>query len=96
MKTEVRRVVIISVARIHVSVVDAARDFASLLAHARAGAEVVIENDSQPVAVMHPPSTAGRSIEECIALLPADSPATIDEDFARDVEEAAAAHNPED
>jgi hypothetical protein len=30
-----------------------------------------------------------RSIEECIALLPADSPATIDEDFADDVTAAA-------
>jgi hypothetical protein len=33
-----------------------------------------------------------RSIEECIALLPEDSPPTIDENFARDVEEAVAAH----
>ena len=30
--------------------------------------------------------------EECIALLPADSPATIDEDFASDVAAAVAAH----
>ena len=35
---------------------------------------------------------ARRSIEECIALLPADSPATIDEDFASDVAAAVAAH----
>jgi hypothetical protein len=28
------------------------------------------------------PAPPRRSIEECIALLPADSPATIDEDFA--------------
>src|SRR5260370_535566 len=33
-----------------------------------------------------------RSIAECIAMLPEDSSATIDEDFARDVEEAVAAH----
>jgi hypothetical protein len=33
-----------------------------------------------------------RSIEECIALLPEDSPATIDEDYARDVAQAVAAH----
>jgi hypothetical protein len=31
------------------------------------------------------PAPPRRSIEECIALLPADSPATIDEDFAGDV-----------
>jgi antitoxin (DNA-binding transcriptional repressor) of toxin-antitoxin stability system len=79
-------------ARIHISVGEAARDFTSLLAHVRAGVEVVIENGSQPVAVMHTPAPPRRSIEECIALLPEDSPATIDEDFASDVEEAVAAH----
>jgi antitoxin (DNA-binding transcriptional repressor) of toxin-antitoxin stability system len=77
---------------IHISVGEAARDFASVLAHVRAGAEVVIENGSEPVAVMHTPVPPRRSIEECIALLPEDSTATIDEDFARDVEEAVAAH----
>ena len=81
-----------SMAKIHISVGEAARDFASLLAHVRAGAEVVIENGSQPVAVMHTPAPPCRSIEECIALLPEDSPATIDEAFASDVEEAVAAH----
>jgi hypothetical protein len=35
---------------------------------------------------------ARRTIEKCIALLPEDSPATIDEDFASDVAAAAAAH----
>ncbi|MGD0628448.1 MAG: hypothetical protein ABR987_03805 [Terracidiphilus sp.] len=33
-----------------------------------------------------------RSIEECIALLPTDSPAVIDEDFAADVAAAVEAH----
>jgi antitoxin (DNA-binding transcriptional repressor) of toxin-antitoxin stability system len=79
-------------AKIHISVGEAARDFASLLAHVRAGVEVVIENGSQPVAVMHTPAPLRRSIEECIALLPEDSPATIDEAFAGDVEEAVAAN----
>jgi hypothetical protein len=76
-------------AKIHISEADAARDFAAELARARAGAEVIFENGSHPVAVMHTPR---RSIEECIALLPEDSQATIDENFTRDVEEAVAAH----
>jgi antitoxin (DNA-binding transcriptional repressor) of toxin-antitoxin stability system len=77
---------------IHISEAEAARDFAGLLARVRAGAEVVIEDGSLTVAVLHTPAPPRRSIEECIALLPEDSPATIDEDFARDVEEAVAAH----
>jgi antitoxin (DNA-binding transcriptional repressor) of toxin-antitoxin stability system len=79
-------------ATIHISEAEAARDFAGLLARVRAGAEIVIESGTHPVAVIHKPVPPRRSIEECIALLPEDSPATIDEDFARDVEEAVAAH----
>jgi antitoxin (DNA-binding transcriptional repressor) of toxin-antitoxin stability system len=79
-------------AKIHISEADAARDFAALLARVRAGAEVIVENGSHPVAVMHAPAPQRRSIEECIARLPEHSPATIDENFARDVEEAVAAH----
>ena len=81
-----------SMATIHISATEAARDFARLLARVRAGAEVVIEDGSLTVAVLHTPAPPRRSIEECIALLPEDSPATIDEDFAKDVEEAIAIH----
>jgi antitoxin (DNA-binding transcriptional repressor) of toxin-antitoxin stability system len=78
--------------RIHISEAEAARDFAALLDRVRGGAEVIIENGSHAVAVMHTPVPPRRSIEEGIALLPEDSPATIDENFASDVEEAVAAH----
>jgi antitoxin (DNA-binding transcriptional repressor) of toxin-antitoxin stability system len=77
---------------IHISESEAVRDFAGLLARVRAGAEVVIEDGAFPVAVVHMPVPPRRSIAECIAMLPEDSSATIDEDFARDVEEAVAAH----
>jgi antitoxin (DNA-binding transcriptional repressor) of toxin-antitoxin stability system len=73
---------------IHISEADAARDFAGLLARVRAGAEVVIESGKLPVAVIHAPVPPRRSISECIALLPEDSTATIDADFAKDVEAA--------
>jgi antitoxin (DNA-binding transcriptional repressor) of toxin-antitoxin stability system len=81
-----------SMATFHISEAEATRDFADLLARVRAGAEVVIESDAYPIAVLHTPAPPRRSIEECIALLPADSPATIDEDFAGDVAAAVAAH----
>ncbi len=77
---------------IHISENEAARDLADLLARVRAGAEVIIESGAMPIAVLHAPVPLRRSIVECIALLPEDSPATIDEDFARDVEAAVDAH----
>jgi antitoxin (DNA-binding transcriptional repressor) of toxin-antitoxin stability system len=79
-------------ATIRISEAEAVRDFAGLLARVRAGAEVVIESGSSPVAVIHAPVPPRRTIEECIALLPEDSPATIDEDFAADVDAAIATH----
>lgn len=86
------RGIILHMATIHISEAEAARDFAGLLARVRAGAEVVIEDDSRPIAVLRSPEPPGRTVEECIALLPEDSPATIDEDFASDVAAAVAAH----
>jgi hypothetical protein len=77
---------------IHISAAEAARDFTALLAQVRAGAEVIIEDGPLTVAVLRTPAPPRRSIEECIALLPEDSVATIDEDFARDVAEAVAVH----
>ena len=77
---------------IHISEGEAASDFAGLLARVRAGAEVIIEHDSQPVAVMHAMPPARRTISECIALLPEDSTATVDPDFAKDVEAAIKSH----
>jgi len=73
---------------IHISEAEAASDFAGLLSRVRAGAEVVIENGNHPVAVIHAPAPPRRSISECIALLPAESTATIDADFAKDVSAA--------
>jgi len=77
---------------IHISEAEAASDFAGLLARVRAGAEIVIESGKLPVAVIHAPVPPRRSISECIALLPEDSTATIDADFARDVEATVESH----
>jgi antitoxin (DNA-binding transcriptional repressor) of toxin-antitoxin stability system len=77
---------------IHISESEAALDFAGLMARVREGAEVVIENGPDAVAVLHTPVPPRRSIDECIALLPEDSSATIDEDFASDVAAAVASH----
>jgi antitoxin (DNA-binding transcriptional repressor) of toxin-antitoxin stability system len=77
---------------IHISEEEATGDFASLLARVRAGAEIVIERDARPVAVLHSAEPVRRTISECIALLSEDSRATIDADFAKDVEAAVESH----
>lgn len=86
------RAIIVSMATFHISEADAVREFAGLMARVRAGAEIVIEDESRPVAVLRSPAPPRRTIEECIAILPVDSPATIDEDFASDVAAAVASH----
>jgi antitoxin (DNA-binding transcriptional repressor) of toxin-antitoxin stability system len=50
--------------------------------------EVIVEQDSRPVAVIRPLKRSGRSISECIASAKASgSVVTLDGGFAEDVEE---------
>ncbi|HEX5483105.1 MAG TPA: hypothetical protein VFZ08_10830 [Terriglobia bacterium] len=82
---------------IHISEADAASDFASLLARVRAGAEVVIERDSEPVAVVRPAPPVRRSISESIALAKTHASKlgytpTLDADFAADLEAVINSH----
>jgi antitoxin (DNA-binding transcriptional repressor) of toxin-antitoxin stability system len=87
---------------IHISEAEAATtNVATLLAHVRAGAEVVIENDARPVAVLrsaesHPP---GRLLSESIALAEAHAKElgyepTLDPDFAADLGEIINSRKP--
>ncbi len=68
------------------------KDLRSVLARVQAGTEVIIESDTQPVAIIRAAKPLRRKISECIAMLPADSTAILDSDFAQDVEAAIAAH----
>lgn len=88
---------------IHISEKEAATtNVASLLAHVRAGAEVVIDNDDRPIAVLraaeaHP--GPGRLLSESIALAEAHakesgSEPTLDPDFAADLEEIINSRQP--
>lgn len=77
---------------IHISEADAARDLPSLLAQVRAGAEVIIENDARPIAVLKAAEPPRRTISESIALAEAHArelgyEPVMDADFAADVEE---------
>jgi antitoxin (DNA-binding transcriptional repressor) of toxin-antitoxin stability system len=77
---------------LHISEGDLAKDVRSILQRVETGAEVVIERDAQPVAVIRPAQPVRRKLSECIALMPEDSTSTIDPDFAKDVEAAIDAH----
>lgn len=78
---------------LHISESEAATtDLATLLARVQAGAEIVIEKNKRPVALLRSADPVRRTISECIALLPEDSPATVDPDFAKDVEAAIESH----
>ena len=85
---------------IHVSELDAARDFMALLAKVRNGEEVIIEAESAPIAVLRAAIwPKPRSLSECIALAKEHERATgtapiMDDDFAQDVEEVLRLREP--
>jgi prevent-host-death family protein len=87
---------------IRLSDAEAANDFASVLDRVSAGAEVIIERDSRPVAVIRsaePPR--GRLLSESIALAKAHAKElgyepTIDADFAADLREIINSRKPRD
>jgi len=87
---------------IHVSDEEAASDFASLLARVRGGAEIVIEHESRPVAVVRPAEGfRGRLLSESIALAEAHAKElgyepTMDPDFAADLREIINSRKPRD
>lgn len=94
--------IIKTVATIHISAVEAARDFASLLARVRAGAEVIIEDEFSPAVILRTAEAPkGRLISEAIALAEAHSKElgyepVMDADFAADVEERIRNRRPRD
>jgi antitoxin (DNA-binding transcriptional repressor) of toxin-antitoxin stability system len=87
---------------IHISDTDAASDFASLLDRVREGAEVIIERDARPVAVVSAPDTLrGRLLSESIALAEKHAKEfghepTMDPDFAADLREIINSRKPRD
>jgi antitoxin (DNA-binding transcriptional repressor) of toxin-antitoxin stability system len=71
-----------------------ARDIHAVLAKVQEGAEVIVEQDHRPVAVIRTPLAMGRLLSECIALAEArGSTVTLDEGFMNDVEEGIASRS---
>lgn len=80
---------------IHVSDSDPAVNLPKLLEHVRAGAEVVIEHDDRPVAVLKSTTAGpGRLLSESIRGAEENaSSSTLDGDFGRDLEEIIKSHS---
>lgn len=77
---------------IHISELEVARHFSALLTNLREGEEIVIQDDSRPVAVVHPAVPARRRISESIALAEthareSGAEPTLDPEFAEDLKE---------
>lgn len=78
---------------IHISEIEAARNFADLMAKVRAGNEVVIEHGTQPVAIVSPVEPRPRLLSEAVLLAEAKGcTATLDESFSRDLESIVKSH----
>jgi hypothetical protein len=82
---------------VHMTEAEVTNNFGAVLEKLREGAEVVVERDYRPVAVIKTPESPGRPIDECIALAKsyeerlgyAPVPGS---DFAKDVQTAVDAH----
>lgn len=91
-----------SMAVIHISEAEAARDFAGLLARVREGAEVVIEKEASPSVVLRVAvEPRGRLLSESIALAEAHAKELgyeprMDPEFAADLEEIIRNRKPRD
>jgi len=73
-------------AALHITEAELARDTASVLDRVQAGAEIVIERDSRPVAVLRAAEPRRRKLSDIAAALSKDSPAALDAGFADDVQ----------
>jgi len=76
----------------HISEAELARDIASVLDRVQSGAEVVIERNARPIAVLRAAEPRRRKLSEIMEALPQDSPAIIDPDFAAGVQAFIAGH----
>lgn len=81
-----------SMLQVHMTEAEIAGNFAAALEKVRQGLEVVIERENRPIAVLKAAEPPRRTIAEILALMPKDSTAVMDADFARDVEAGIEAH----
>lgn len=79
---------------IHISEAEAASNFAALLARVREGAEIVIEIDARPVAVVRAADPNLHLLSESLRIAKErGSSATLDGGFGKDLEEIINSHS---
>ena len=71
---------------LHITEAELVRDIASVLDQVQSGAEIVIERNAKPVAVLRAAEPRRRKLSEIVASLPENSTARLDPDFAADVQ----------
>ena len=79
-------------AQVHMTEAAVTCNFAPVLEKLQQGAKIVVERDSQPVALITPPQPMRRTLSQCIALAEKRErergyPTTLDPDFPADLEE---------
>jgi hypothetical protein len=79
-------------ATIHISLAEAERNLQGLLAQLNENTSFLIENGSEPVAVLQAAPPRKLSLEEKIALLQKDEQPVIDEDWPADLDAAIERH----
>jgi antitoxin (DNA-binding transcriptional repressor) of toxin-antitoxin stability system len=77
---------------VHMTEAEVAANFAAVLEKVRKGAEIVVEHNHEPVAVLRPAVPLRRKLSEVLARMPKDSTGIMDADFARDVQAAIDSH----
>lgn len=83
-----------SMAQMHLTEAEVARDLHEVLDKVQRGMEIVVEQDHRPVAVIRALPPTGRLLSESIALAEArGATATLDEGFMKDVEEGIASRS---
>jgi antitoxin (DNA-binding transcriptional repressor) of toxin-antitoxin stability system len=87
-----RRRMIEDMTPLHITEAELARDVHAVLDKVRQGAEIIIEQNNSPVAILRPALPPRRKISEVLALVPENSKATMDESFARDVQASIESH----
>jgi antitoxin (DNA-binding transcriptional repressor) of toxin-antitoxin stability system len=72
---------------LHITEAELARDLHAVLEKVLQGAEIVIEQNNQPVAVLRAAEPRRPKLSEIAASLSEHSTATVDQDFAADVQQ---------
>jgi hypothetical protein len=82
-----------TMATLHMSEAEVARDLHAVLAKVQQGIEIVIEQDHRPVAVLRAQHRSGRPITDILReAKQRNSTVTLDEDFGKDLEDIVASH----